>query len=528
MSVDVYRPVEEAEALGPTTECGILAMYRPQAPISVDQLLIPALHSGGKELQHRGEQSTGLAIHKTTGIIDVRGIGTIDHVLTPQQLEFHHGEAYGGGVHVRWTTNGATSEENVHPIPVDIGNYRIAHLMVNGNTPAAHALLPYIPYALDSHASDTVIMAHAMANAPGNSLEEKFGWLCAQPAVRNSAFCAVAMSGDTMVVGRDRFGLHPLVLGEIEDSEGPIHVIASEEVAINKIGGRAIRSVNPGEILKIDRNGIATIDDGSEIAIPAECIFEYIYFMAANSFDVRSGVPPELLRTIGNVRYSIGTGMAEHLQQELAEIDFLSDSPNSGKWFTSGVLKGPQRVDYIPIIQRIMNSRSFTQGADAQTTISRVRQKLDFIRDPAMIRGKHIGIGDDSLIQGNTAKTIVEILKGLGAADVSFFLSMPQVRDDCHLGVNLKGWETMIANICDGDEEKIAKAIGAKYVRFARHDVVIKAIKNTQNIVIPPQYTGDNHDLLYLANGLCPGCVTGHHVVDKRGTLQHYIPLQNT
>ena len=162
MSVDVYRPVEEAEALGPTTECGILAMYRPQAPMSVDQLLIPALHSGGKELQHRGEQSTGLAIHKTTGIIDVRGIGTIDHVLTPQQLEFHHGEAYGGGVHLRWTTNGATSEENVHPIPVDIGNYRIAHLMVNGNTPGAEILRQLIPYELSDSVSDTVLMANEL------------------------------------------------------------------------------------------------------------------------------------------------------------------------------------------------------------------------------------------------------------------------------------------------------------------------------------------------------------------------------
>lgn len=524
MSAEAPAEIELHEDDLQQTECGILVICRPAAPIDIQEDLIHRLLKGGNELQHRGEQSSGLVIHGTTRLTEERGLGRLNDVVDPQSLATIHGDAYAGAVHLRWTTNGSTEYGNVQPVPVDLGDYRIAHFMVNGNTPGADQLRALLPYELDPHASDSVIMAHVMAHAPGSSLAEKFQWLLEQPVVKNSAYCAVAMSGDTVVAARDRFGLHPLVLGEIEDEQGPIYTIASEDSAIRKIGGRVIRSLAPGETLQITKDGIQVIDDGVDDAIPAECIFERLYFMDAGSRDVLSGTPDSEWRTIAYKRYQLGVSMAAELKRELDDIDFLCDSPNSGRWFTAGLHNASGRP-LLPIIQRIVSSRSFTQGADANTTERKVRDKLEFLEESAFIEGAHIGIGDDSLIHGNTARTIIRILKNLGARGVSFFVSMPQVVDACHLGVNLKNRDEMIANICDGDPDLIAWAIDAVHVHFAKHELVIQAIKDTDDIVIPPQYNGDNPDALYLANGLCPGCVTGKHIVDKHGHLEHFIPL---
>lgn len=526
MTAEARNEVELHEHDLKQTECGILVICRPEAPFEINGDITETLIAGGNRLQHRGEQSSGFVIHSTETPFEQRGLGPLNAVINREQIAGFRGDAYAAAVHLRWTTNGATEYGNVQPIPINIGDYRTAHLMVNGNTPGADILRQLLPYELPDTASDTVIMAHVMANAPCDTFEDKFMWMINQPVVKNSAFCAVAMSGDTVIAARDRFGLHPLVIGEMEmeDTKGPMHVIASEDIAIRKMGGKATKAINPGEVVKFDKKGFQVLDDGVEEAIPRECIFEYLYFEDAATFHVRNELTPKQWRTIAYKRYMLGELMARELIEEIAEVDFLCDSPNSGRWFTAGLHNASGKM-MLPIIQRILNSRSFTQGVDASSTEQRVRDKLEFLEDAAFIEGKHIGIGDDSLIHGNTARTIIRILKNLDAKGVTFFLSMPQVRDACHLGVNLKNKEEMISVLCGGDEELIAWAIGAVRVCYAKHEAVIKAIKGSEDIVIPAQYNGDNPELLYMANELCPGCVTGKHIVDKQGNLEHYVPL---
>lgn len=523
MPNELRTPYEiEMECEKAQTDCGIFVIARPQNPIDIQRGVIPRLMRGGRALQHRGEQSCGMAIHGTNRVIEERRLGTIDQSLGLLNYDGYTGTAYAAGMHTRWTTFGADNMENIHPIPVTLDGYRIAHFMTNGNTPAARKLQRYIPYQLSDQANDTMHMAHAMAHGPGETLTDRVHWLTQIPEVQNSAFCAVAMSGDTLVATSDRFGVHPLILGEIPDEGGPIHVLASEDSAIRKNGGHAIRALNPGETIRIDKNGVTVVDDGKALALPAHCIFERLYFMNANSHDIMPGMTEKEWRTIAYKRYRLGELMAEDIQEELKELDFLTDAPDSGRWFTSGLLNGPTRVRYLPIIQRILNSRSFTQGADRLTTEEKVRLKLDFLEEAAWIEGARIGIGDDSLIQGNTSRKIIEILLAMGAKNITFFLSMPPVVDKCHLGVNLKEYDKMIAYLCDNDPELIAQAIGAVRVRYSSHQNVIKAIQNTDDIVIPHSYNGKNPSHLYRANGLCPGCVTGEHIVDEHGRLNDY------
>jgi len=430
---------------GPRDECGVFGIFAPDHDVA--RLSYFALYA----LQHRGQESAGIATSDLGGnIVTLRELGLVSQVFDEQKLRSLPGDLAIG--HVRYSTTGSSAWENAQPVyRSDRRELALAH---NGNLTNAvelHAELREQDVAFRS-TSDSEIIAALLSTHPAERIEDAVASVL--PRLRG-AFSTVVMTPEKLVAFRDPHGVRPLVLGMLGDR----YCVASESCALDIIGAKLLREVEPGEIVTIDQRGIAT-----RIAVEGErrafCLFEYIYFARPDS------------RMGGTGLQGARGRMGELLAREApVEADLVIAVPDSG----TPAARGYARVSGIPqddgFVKNRYVARTFIQPGQE---LRKHGLRLKFNPMPEIVSGKRLVVVDDSIVRGNTTRQIVQMLRDAGAREVHLRITAPPIRNPCHYGIDMSTREEMVAH--GRTPEEVAAELGVDSLHYLSLEAVYEAV----------------------------------------------------
>ena len=403
----------------------------------------PSIYYGLFALQHRGQESCGIAVTDTYGERKVRskkGLGLVNEVFNEEALQILQGNL--GVGHVRYSTAGGTRVENAMPLVINYvkGTLAIAH---NGNLTNAIELRKELEYtgAIFQTTIDSEVIAYHIAR-------ERLNVKKAEDAVKNAmkkikgAYALVVSSPRKLIGARDPYGFKPLCIGK----RGNTYFLASESCAIAAVDGEFIRDVEPGEIVSITKHGIK-----SDLAMAinpkkqARCIFEYIYFARTDS-------------TIDNVnvyhsRIIAGKALAESYP---VDADLVVGVPDSGLVAAKGYSEQSGIPYGMAFHKNSYVGRTFIKPKQSQRESS-VKIKLNVIDE--VVKDKRIVMVDDSIVRGTTCANIIKMLKKAGAKEVHVRISSPPFLYPCYFGTDVPSNEQLIAH--SHTTEEIRKMIGA-------------------------------------------------------------------
>jgi amidophosphoribosyltransferase len=427
--------------------CGIVGISS-MAEVNMPELLFYGLFS----LQHRGQESAGLAYERGGRIKSYRDVGMVSNALSHYLAE-HHPSRLGIG-HVRYSTHGTNKLENAQPIVVSCskGEISLAH---NGNISNSEELQSGLiaEGSIFQSTTDTELLLHMIARSRQASFFDALRE-CLQRI--EGAYCFLLMHEGRLIAVRDPHGFRPMVMGT---RDGQV-LIASETCALEMFGARDIREVGPGEILIVEgarvssemipRQGRTQNGAGARAPRRAHCIFELIYFARPDS---------EVFgRSVHMTRKRMGEALA---RTEPAAADIVTAVPDSG----SSAALGYAAASGVPLEHGLTRNhymgRTFIQPTAAMREFG-VRMKLHPVREA--IEGRRIAVIDDSLVRGTTARQLVKLLRESGAREVHLRLSSPPLRFPCFFGIDIPTREELVSNRLD--PEGIAAEIGADSVRF--------------------------------------------------------------
>ncbi len=444
---------------GPRDECGVFGVYAPGSEVS--RLAYFALYA----LQHRGQESAGIAASDNGHIMTVRDVGLVSQVFDEGKLKALTGEMAIG--HVRYSTTGSSAWENAQPV------YRSDHrqlaLAHNGNLINAvqlHSELSDRGVQFRS-TSDSEIIAALLSTHEADTVEEALADV--MPRLEG-AFSTVVMTESGVVGFRDGAGLRPLALGRIGDR----YCLASESCAFDIIGGELVREVLPGEMVSIGERGIATrqlVDSPRK----AFCVFEHIYFAR----------PDSILE--GNRTQVSRRKMGEILWREApVDADVVIAVPDSGTPAASGYSKASGIPRDEGLIKNRYVARTFIQPGD-ELRKHGLRMKFNPLRE--VVEGKRLVVVDDSIVRGNTTRQIVSMLRDAGATEVHMRISAPPIRYPCHYGVDMSTKQEMVAHGRTVDE--IAQELECDSVAYLSLEGVYEAIRGERATHCDACFSGD-------------------------------------
>ncbi|MCX6683660.1 MAG: amidophosphoribosyltransferase [Methanoregula sp.] len=418
-------------------------------------------------LQHRGQESAGISTYDGTNLQKFKGSGLVADVFSPSVLKNLKGNT--GIGHVRYPTTGSNLPENIQPLNFQFKDHfiSIAH---NGNLVNTAELRSVYEQAGQIFITtiDTEIIAKILIDEIGNSG-------CVEDAVHRcmrklvGSYSVVMMIDGIIYAFRDPLGIKPFCIGKTEHG----YMVASESVAIDALNGKFIRDVRPGELVRIDAEGIKC----NQIAIagkPAHCIFEYIYFARADA--VIDGV------LVYNVRRTIGQKLYE---EDPVIADSVCSVPDSGTAYAIGYAERSK----IPFVESMMKNRYMGRTFIMPTQKERenaVRIKLNPI--PAHLKDKSVVLVDDSIVRGTTSRRIITMMREAGAREIHMRIGSPAIKAPCYLGVDMPTREELIAN--NRIEEQVRHSITATTLHHVSLPALIEAIGFDQE-------------------NLCTGCLTG-------------------
>lgn len=426
-------------------ECGVFGFYNND-----DYNTAEMIYYGLFALQHRGEESCGIAINDNGKIIYHKEMGLISEVFN--EILLNHLKGKMGIGHVRYTTNGDRERENAQPLVV---KYTKGHMAVvhNGNIFNAGIIRKQFKKqgAIFQTNLDTEVIATMLSyeRIKVHSIEYALALI---NKVLKGAYTLLVMTPTKIVATRDPLGMRPLVVGKRNNS----YVVCSETAALTAVGAEYIRDVLPGEIITIDANGLRSIQ--TEFRQTALCLFEFIYFARPDSTIDGANVY--------QARFKAGELLA---QEYKIDADVVIGVPDSG--IASAI--GYSSYSKIPYAEGLVKNRyigrTFIQPSQAMREQG-VIMKLAPIK--SQIAGKRIIMIDDSIVRGTTSKIIVQILKDAGAKEVHVLVSSPPVKHSCHFGIDTSEESTLIANTNTLDE--IRQAINANSLGFLSLEGVLK------------------------------------------------------
>ena len=405
----------------PTHECGVFGVFGHENAALLT-------YYGLFALQHRGQESAGIVtcegpehrfhIH--------RGMGLVSQVFDSASLESLRGDRAIG--HVRYSTTGASTLANAQPLVADTvrGPLAIAH---NGNLVNAAPLRVELESAgaIFQTTADSEIVLHLLARqaAAGEPLS----------ALRalQGAFSLVMLTPDAMVGVRDPHGFRPLVLGRLGDG----WVLSSETCALDLIGAKLVREVQPGEVVIIDSNGVRSLSPFPP-APPAFCIFEMVYFARPDS---NLGG-----RNVAEMRVDMGRRLS---RVRPVEADLVVPVPDSGNYAAQGYSEASGIPTGHAFVRNHYIGRTFLQPSQMIRDFN-VRVKLNLIADA--VRGKRVVVVDDSIVRGTTARARVVSLRECGAKEVHLRISCPPHRHPCHYGIDFPDSQELLANRMTDEE----------------------------------------------------------------------------
>ena len=455
---------------GPRDECGVFGVYAPGSDVA--RLAYFSLYA----LQHRGQESAGIATCENGHIMTLRDLGLVSQVFDETKLRALTGSMAVG--HVRYSTTGSSAWENAQPVyRSDRREVALAH---NGNLINAlelHEQLSGRGVGFRS-TSDSELIAAMLSTHEADTLEDALEDV--MPRLEG-AFSTVVMTNDSVVAFRDGAGLRPLALGQVGDR----YCIASESCAFDIIGARFLRDVQPGEMISLSERGIETrqIVQGERRSF---CVFEHIYFAR----------PDSLLE--GNRTQVSRRKMGEILWREApVEADVVIAVPDSGNPAAAGYAKASGITRDDGLIKNRYVARTFIQPGQE---LRKHGLRMKFNPLPEVVRGKRIVVVDDSIVRGNTTRQIVSMLRDAGALEVHLRISAPPIRHPCHYGIDMSTSEEMIAH--DRSVEEVARELGCDSLAYLSLKGVYEAIRSTRETHCDACFTGEYPlERTHAANG---------------------------
>jgi amidophosphoribosyltransferase len=455
---------------GPRDECGVFGIHAPGSDVA--RLTYFALYA----LQHRGQESAGIAVAQGGHIMAMRDKGLVNQVFDEQKLRALRGDMAVG--HVRYSTTGANSWENTQPVwRADRREVALAH---NGNLVNAvelHGELRSAGVTFRS-TSDSEIIAALLSTHEADRIEDAVADVMGR---LEGAYSTVVMTKDRVVAFRDPLGIRPLSLGLLGEDA---YCVASETCAFDIIGATFLRDVQPGEVVSLSARGIETrlAVEGARRAL---CVFEHIYFARPDS------------RLGGQVLQVSRGRMGEILAREApAEADLVIAVPDSG----NAAARGYPRASGLPqddgFVKNRYVARTFIQPGQE---LRKHGLRLKFNPLPEVVGGKRLVVVDDSIVRGNTTRQIVQMLRDAGASEVHMRISAPPIRHPCHYGIDMSTREEMIAH--GRTVAEVAEELGADSLAYLSLAGVYKAIEGTR----------DTH---------CDACFSGEYPLANTGEAQ--------
>jgi amidophosphoribosyltransferase len=426
-------------------------------------------------LQHRGQESAGIATFDGTRLHKHKDQGLVAEVFNPEILSSLEGDV--GIGHVRYPTTGANRPENAQPFNFFFRD-RIISIAHNGNLVNDRELRDEFEAKgqIFSTTTDTELIAKVLIDELGNSGSIEDAVHRCMRDLQGSY--SVVMLIDGILYGfRDPLGIKPMCLGKTNEG----YIMASESVAVDALGGTFIRDIDPGELICIDENGLRSMQI-ARASRRAHCIFEYIYFARADS--VLDGT------LVYNVRRTIGAKLHEEAP---IKADLVSPVPDSGTAYAIGYSQGSDT----PFVESLMKNRYMgrTFIMPSQTEREKaVRIKLNPIRE--YLTDRSVVLVDDSIVRGTTSRRIIGIMRDAGAREIHMRIGSPAIKAPCYLGVDMPTREELIAS--DKGVEEVRRRITANSLHHISLEALIEAI-------------GCDH------KSLCTGCLTGCYPVPIKG-----------
>ncbi|MCD0452359.1 amidophosphoribosyltransferase [Actinocorallia sp. API 0066] len=436
---------------GPQDACGVFGVWVPPdaaATAEVSKLAYYGLYA----LQHRGQESAGIAVSDGARIVVFKDMGLVSQVFDESVLSTLRGHMALG--HCRYSTTGSPTWENAQPTfrSTDSGSLALAH---NGNlinTPELAARLA--PGELTA-TTDTEVLTALLATREGGPMAAAHEIL---PHTRG-AFSLVFMDEQTLYAARDPEGIRPLVLGRLERG----WAVASETAGLDIIGAQFVREVEPGEIIAVDADGLRS--ERFAEPRPKGCVFEYVY--VARPDTTIAG------RSVQATRVEVGRLLAK---EHPVEADLVIPTPESG---TPAAI-GYAEASGIPYGQGFVKNsyvgRTFIQPSQTIRQLG-IRLKLNPLREA--IAGKRLVVVDDSIVRGNTQRAIVRMLREAGAAEVHVRISSPPVRWPCFYGIDFATRAELIAG--NLNVEEVRASLGADSLGYISLEGLVQATEQPKD-----------------------------------------------
>ncbi|MEO8458210.1 MAG: amidophosphoribosyltransferase, partial [Chloroflexota bacterium] len=442
-------------------KCGVFGVYAPGEDVARTTFY------GIYALQHRGQESAGIATADGTRIHIRTGMGLVSQVFDESDLGYLPGHIAIG--HTRYSTTGSSKKENAQPFLVSGANGELA-LAHNGNLINAEVIRD----ALEDEGSeftgstDTEAAARLLASAPGDDWLERAS---ATMQAMAGAYCFIAITSDSLIAMRDPYGVRPLCIGKMANGGW---IIASETCALDHLGAEFVREVDPGEVVVIDSQGLHA-KQAVEAQRKALCVFEYIYFARPDSV-----IRGKLLHPM---RMNMGRELA---RQSPVEADLVIGVPDSA---TAAAI-GYANASGIPYAEGLVKNRYV--GRTFIKPDQRLRDQgvhLKFNPLKQVIAGKRLVVVDDSIVRGTTTPKVVEMLRNAGASEVHMRICAPPIMHPCHFGIDMATQWELIAS--KQSVEEIRKHIGADSLAYLELGGLMAAVEQPEDSFCTACFTGN-------------------------------------
>jgi len=476
MPVDVDEPAAPGDPArsGVRDECGVFAVFAPGEDVA--KLCYYGLYA----LQHRGQESAGIAVSDGRNILVTKEMGLVNQVFDEARLASLEGHI--GVAHVRYSTTGSSTWDNAQPafkVTPSGSGLALAH---NGNLVNTTDLARRLGPEGEKCATDSALMATLLARdadvAPMDTprtdtpltdtpLADAMVSTCTQ---LQGAFSLVAMDETTVVAARDTHGVRPLVIGRLPRGG---YVIASETAALDIVGAHLLRDVDPGEVVIIDERGLRSRRFAD--ATPHGCLFEYVYVARPDH------------RTAETTVYAARRRMGMALAGEAPiDADLVIPVPDSGTAGASGYAEAAG----IPYAEGLTKNRyvgrTFIQPTQSLRELG-IRLKLNPLRD--VIEGQRLVVVDDSIVRGNTSRQLVAMLRDAGAAQVHLRITAPPITDPCFYGIDMATRAELIGS--DLSVEQICDFVGADTLAYLSLDALVATTKRPKSQLCRACFDGE-------------------------------------
>jgi amidophosphoribosyltransferase len=451
----------------PKEHCGVFGIYgHPDAA----RLTFFGLYA----LQHRGQESCGIASGDGTRVRQHRDLGLVSEVFNQDILGQLPGHLAIG--HVRYSTTGSTMLVNAQPFVVQHGGQTIA-IGHNGTLTNARQIRCRLEEtgSIFQSTMDTEVIVHLMARHRRGDLIDLIDSLAAALAEVKGSYSLVLATEDMVIAARDPHGFRPLCLGQLNGS----WVVASETCALDLVQADYFREVEPGEILVMDAIGLHS-HKPFPVAPPKQCIFEFVYFARPDS--------QVFGQSVYLVRKRLGAALA---REHPLKADLVMPFPDSGTYAALGYAAATGIPFEMGVIRNHYVGRTFIQPSQTMRDFA-VKVKLNPVRE--ILKGQRVVVVEDSIIRGTTTRSRVKSLRDAGAKEVSLLVSCPPTRFPCYYGIDFSSKGELIAS--QQEIEQIRDFLGLDYLGYLSLEGMVAATHKDQDSFCLSCFSGDYPVLL--------------------------------